>query len=309
MKTLIHTNLIPWMNPKNVSPICCFSFISAGERRQSKTLVVKCSSSENGGLKDVVSGLVDQRVEELLNKEENKVLLDGLTKANERVELAKKELAEFDKKQLEDVQMKNYVNQLESRTSEIEECQREILEAKAMIREAELSLSGNIDEADADVFEENDKNVVEVDKNTERLESVKAASIAAVIGTIAAIPISLSQVTDITELILPLGITFVSCALFGVTFRYTVRRDLDDSHLKSGISAAFACVKGLAVLEAGPRLELDSQSFLSHAVDGAVNVAENLLIFVFASVALDFCFKMRLLSPFPVKRKSVSQLR
>ncbi|KAI3894937.1 hypothetical protein MKX03_022875 [Papaver bracteatum] len=284
MKTLIHTNLIPWMNPKNVSPICCYSFISVGERRQSKALVVKCSSSENGGLKDVVSGLVDQRVEELLNKEENKVLLYGLTKANERVELAKKELAEFDKKQLEDVQMKNYVNQLESRTSEIEECQREILEAKAMIREAELSLSGKIDD---------------VDKNTERLESVKAASIAAVIGTIAAIPISLSQVTGITELILPLGITFVSCALFGVTFRYTIRRDLDDSHLKSG----------LAVLEAGPPLELDTQSFLSHAVDGAVSVAENLLIFVFASVALDFCFKMRLLSPFPVKRKSVSQLR
>ncbi|XP_026391505.1 uncharacterized protein LOC113287060 [Papaver somniferum] len=308
MKTLIHTNLIPWMNPKNISPTCCYSFISVGERRQSKALVVKCSSSENGGLKDVVSGLVDQRVEELLNKEENKVLLDGLTKANQRVELAKKELAEFDKKQFEDVQMKNYVNQLESRTSEIEECQREILEAKAMIREAELSLSGKIDDAD-DVLEENDKNVVEVDKNTERLESVKAASIAAVIGTIAAIPISLSQVTGITELILPLGITFVSCALFGVTFRYTIRRDLDDSHLKSGVSAAFACVKGLAVLEAGPPLELDTQSFLSHAVDGAVHVAENMLIFVFASVALDFCFKMRLLSPFPVKRKSVSQLR
>ncbi|KAI3952696.1 hypothetical protein MKX01_013658 [Papaver californicum] len=308
MKTLIHSNLIPWINPKNVSPICCFSFISVRERRQSKALVVKCSL-ENGGLKDVVSGLVDKRVEQLLNKEENKVLLDGLTKANERVELAKKELAEFDKKQLEDAQMKNYVNQLESRTSEIAECQREILEAKAMIREAELSLSGKIDDDADDVLEEKEENVVEIDKNTERLESVKAASVSAVIGTLAAIPISLTPVTGITELILPLGITFVSCALFGVTFRYTIRRDLDDSHLKSGISAAFACVKGLAVLEAGPPLELDTQSLLSHAVDGAVNISENLLIFVFASVALDFCFKMRLLSPFPVKRRSVSQLR
>ncbi|KAI3996236.1 hypothetical protein MKX01_026704 [Papaver californicum] len=306
MKTLlIHTNLISWTNPKNVSP----SFFSFRESRQSKALVVVKCSLENGGLKDVVSGLVDKRVEQLLNKEENKVLLDGLTKANERVELAKKELAEFDKKQLEDAQMKNYVNQLESRTSEIAECQREILEAKAMIREAELSLSGKIDDAADDVLEEKEENVVEIDKNTERLESVKAASVSAVIGTLAAIPISLTQVTGITELILPLGITFVSCALFGVTFRYTIRRDLDDSHLKSGISAAFACVKGLAVVGAGPPLELDTQSLLSHAVDGAVNVSENLLIFVFASVALDFCFKMRLLSPFPVKRRSVSQLR
>ncbi|MCL7043601.1 hypothetical protein MKW94_000869 [Papaver nudicaule] len=171
-----------------------------------------------------------------------------------------------------------------------------------MVLEAERSLSGNID-AD-DVLEENES--VQVDKNTERLESVKAASIAAVIGTLAALPISLYQVTDITELLLPLGVTFVSCALFGVTFRYTVRRDLDDSHLKSGVSGAFACVKGLAALGAGPPLELDTASFLSHAVDGAVYVAENLLIFVFASVALDFCFKTRLLSPFPMK-KSASQ--
>ncbi|MCL7049678.1 hypothetical protein MKW94_001137, partial [Papaver nudicaule] len=233
MKTLIHPNLTPWANPKNAS----FSFSTIPKRQ---LVVVKCSL-ENGGLKDVVSGLVDKRVEEMLNKEENKGLLDGLTKANERVEFAKKQLADFDKQQQLDQteQMNNYVSQLEIRTSEIAECQREIDEAKAMVLEAERSLSGNIDSDDA--LEENES--VQVDKNTERLESVKAASISAVIGTLAALPISLYQVTDITELILPLGITFVSCALFGVTFRYTIRRDLDDSHLKSGVSGAFACVK------------------------------------------------------------------
>ena len=36
----------------------------------------------------------------------------------------------------------------------------------------------------------------------------------------------------------------------------------------------------------GPPLELNTGSFLSHALDGAVNVSENLFLFVFASVGL-----------------------
>ncbi|OVA20650.1 hypothetical protein BVC80_883g23 [Macleaya cordata] len=310
MKTLIDPSLIPLLNPKNLLPTR-FSTSSPTSIRtfkrfpsSSKTLIVKCSleERENGGLKNALSGIVDKRVEELLNKEENRVLLDGLNKASQRVEMAKKELAEIERQELEAAQLKNYVNQLESRTSEIAECQREILEARAMVEEAERSLS---EKMDGDILEERDG---EIDKDEERLESIKAASVSAVIGTLAGLPISLSQVTSSTELILPLAISFISCALFGVTFRYTIRRDLDDIHLKTGVSAAFASVKGLAVLGAGPPLELDIASFLSHAVDSAVYVSENLFIFVFAAVGLDFCFKMRFLSPFPIK-KSVSQLR
>lgn len=65
---------------------------------------------------------------------------------------------------------------------------------------------------------------------------------------------------------------------------------------------------GLATLGAGPPLELDMGSFLSHAFDGILYVSENLFIFVFASVGLDFCFKMGFLSPFPIK-KSVSMTK
>lgn len=83
-----------------------------------------------------------------------------------------------------------------------------------------------------------------MNKDKERLESVKAASVSAVIGTLAELPISLTRVTSNSELILPLAITFVSCALFGVTFRYAIRRDLDNFQLKSGTSAAFGFVKG-----------------------------------------------------------------
>lgn len=101
-----------------------------------------------------------------------------------------------------------------------------------MVEEAERSLSINMEEKG------------EISREEERWESVKAASVAALVGTLAAAPIYLTKVTSSTELLLPLGVTFASCALFGVTFRYAVRRDLDDSHLKSGASAAFAVVKG-----------------------------------------------------------------
>ncbi|XP_010273359.1 PREDICTED: uncharacterized protein LOC104608927 [Nelumbo nucifera] len=273
----------------------------------SRILLVKCSSEERteGNLKNALSGMVDKRVEELLNREENRALLDDLDKASQRVEMARKELAEIERQQIEAAQLRDYVNQLESRASEIAECQKEILEAKAMVEEAERSLSINMNDLESAVNFKDKKNEG-IDKGEERWESIKAASISAIVGTIAGLPISVSQVSSSAQLILPLAITFISCSLFGVTFRYTIRRDLDNIQLKTGTSAAFSFVKGLGALGAGPPLELDIGSFLSHAVDGAVYVSENLFIFAFSAVALDFCFKMRLLSPFPIK-KSVTR--
>ncbi|KAK9145726.1 hypothetical protein Sjap_005629 [Stephania japonica] len=248
-----------------------------------------------------LAGVVDERVRELLKREENRGLLDGLEKASLRVELAKRELEEIERREIEAARMRDYVDQLESRASEIAECQREIYEARAMVEEAENSLSlktdgvGSIDNL---VQKESE----EIGKDEERWESIKAASVSALVGTLAGLPISFSQATSNEQLILPLAITFVSCALFGITFRYTIRRDLDNIQLKSGTSAAFGIVKGLAALGAGPPLELNNASLWSHIVDGATLVSENLFVFLFASVALDYCFKMRLLSPFPVKR-------
>lgn len=271
-----------------------------------RALTVKCSkngslgsiSGENGGnFKDILSGMVDERVEELLNKEENRVLLDGLEKATQRVEMAKRELAEIEKQEIEAKMTRDYINQLEAKASEIAECQKEILQARAMVEEAEQSLT-----LDGGRGMDSERKVMY--KNEERLESIKAALISAVIGTFAGLPISLSRVTNYSELILPLAITFASCALYGVTFRYAIRRDLDDFHLKSGTCAAFGIVKGLATLEGGPPLQLDADSLLSHAFDGAVYVSENLLIFLFAAVGLDFFIKLRILSPFPIDRSA-----
>ncbi|CAL5437895.1 unnamed protein product [Camellia sinensis] len=285
-------------------------------------ITVKCSNNSEqgqsdgvgggGGLKEVLSGMVDERVEELLNREENRVLLDGLEKATQRVEIARRELAEIQKQEIEAKQLREYVNQLESRTSEdfdelynayvlkIAECEKEILEARAMVEEAQRSL--NIDGDDYAIIEEVETE--EIDRNEERLESIKAASISALVGSLAGLPIFFTQVTDISQLILPLATTFISCALFGVTFRYAVRRDLDNFQLKTGTCAAFAFVKGVGTVDGGPPLELEIGSFLSHALIGAVYISENLLIFLFAAVALDFCYKMRVLSPFPIQKSA-----
>lgn len=87
--------------------------------------IAKCSSESNDGgqsnvnLNNALSSLVGQQVEQLLNKEENKDLLDGLEKASMRVEIAKKQLAEIEKQELELKRFKDYVNQLENRALEV----------------------------------------------------------------------------------------------------------------------------------------------------------------------------------------------
>lgn len=70
-------------------------------------------------MKNALSSMVGEQVEELLNREENRSLLDGLEKASMRVEIAKKQLAEIEKQELELKRFKDYVSQLENRASEV----------------------------------------------------------------------------------------------------------------------------------------------------------------------------------------------
>ncbi|KAL8090701.1 uncharacterized protein LOC141698701 [Apium graveolens] len=276
-------HISPFLSSSSSLKFKCFSTNINGENK-----------NQQGGLKDVVYGIVDEQVQSLLEKEENKGLLNGLEKAAERVEIARMELAEIEKQEAEAKRVQDYVKQLEARASEIEECQREILEASQLVKEAERSLAVGPDD-----LTENE--IKAIRKNKERLESIKAAIVAALVGTLAGLPFSLARPTNITELIIPLGITFASCALYGVTYRYVIRRDLEDIHLKTGAAAAFGIVKGLAAVGGGPPLEFNANSFLSHAYDGGISVSENLLIFLFATVGLDFCMKLRIISPFPIE--------
>ncbi|AQK57350.1 hypothetical protein ZEAMMB73_Zm00001d052497 [Zea mays] len=119
-------------------------------------------------------------------------------------------------------------------------------------------------------------------------------------------PISFYQVEDLPQLFLRSSIVFISCALFGVTCWYAVRRDLDNIQLETGPPATFAFVRVLALLESGRTLVLSIDtliSVISVTLDAAVSVVDNILIFLPAAVALDYCFKMRFLSPFPRRKQ------
>lgn len=70
-------------------------------------------------MKKSLSGIVGNQVEELLSREENKNLLDGLEKASARVEVAKRELAEIERRELEAKLLQDYLDKLESRAAEV----------------------------------------------------------------------------------------------------------------------------------------------------------------------------------------------
>lgn len=255
---------------------------------------LRCSSGGGGDDRSLAGEAVSGMVDEILKREENKALLDGLEEASRRVERAREAMADIERRKFEASQAKEIVSQLENRKLDIEKSQRELLEARAMVDKAERSLSTNINSED----DEGEA----IDKALERVESIKTASVSAITGTLAALPIYMYQDTSYIQLALHLATIFISCALFGVTFRYTVRRDLDNVQLKAGTSAAFGLVRGFAALGAEKLLELDASSLVSFSIDGTVLVFESIFIFLSASIALDFCLKTRLLSPFPVRK-------
>ncbi|KAJ0736682.1 hypothetical protein HanOQP8_Chr06g0207701 [Helianthus annuus] len=182
-------------------------------------------------------------------------------------------LDRFDKPDIKKQESMKNINQLES---EIAGLQKQLLEAKTMMDEAQIG--------------ETERNPME-----EKLESVKAASISAIVGTLASLPFALSHVTNMYDLTVSSAIFIITCALYGATYRYIIRRDLDDAHLKNGTSAAFGIVKGVATL--------DGQSSLD-AFSGAICVSENVIIFFIAAAGLDICYKMGILNPFPLETRT-----
>jgi hypothetical protein len=104
----------------------------------------------------------------------------------------------------------------------------------------------------------------------ERIESVKAGLIAAMAGTVVTIGVLVGEYFG-ASLGLTLGdlgfahgldwlqsgvrvaIAIVSAFLFGATYRYVIRQDVNP-HLKSGVVAAFVVVRALSQLEGAQAL-------------------------------------------------------
>lgn len=87
-----------------------------------KTLTLKCCTSDGDTNDpppslsgDAVSGMVD----ELLRREENRNLLNGLQEASRRVDRAREALADIERQEVEACRAKEYVSQLERRKLEV----------------------------------------------------------------------------------------------------------------------------------------------------------------------------------------------
>ncbi|MFS7942107.1 hypothetical protein Hanom_Chr06g00484191 [Helianthus anomalus] len=182
-------------------------------------------------------------------------------------------LDRFDKPDIKKQESMKNINQLESQIAGL---QKQLSEAREMMDETDIG--------------EIERNPIE-----EKLESVKAASISAIVGTLASLPFALSHVTNMYDLTVSSAIFIITCALYGATYRYIIRRDLDDAHLKTGTSAAFGIVKGVATLDGQPSLD---------AFSAAICVSENVIIFFIAAAGLDICYKMGILRPFPLETRT-----
>lgn len=139
-------------------------------------------------------------------------------------------------------------------------------------------------------------------QDTDRIESGKAAAVAGAAGTLAALPFVLSDQGSGLAGVLTLGGVALSCLLFGLVYRYALRQDLANIQLKSGVVAAFGLVRGVAqgtdvLLAAGGEGASDFGAMLSALPSAALLAGESMLMFAFASAAVEFAFSQGLVKP------------
>lgn len=83
------------------------------------THTFRCTAGSDAGEPPLSGEAVSAMVDELLKKEENRELLDGLKEASRRVERAREAMAEIERRESEAAQAKKFVSQLESRKLEV----------------------------------------------------------------------------------------------------------------------------------------------------------------------------------------------
>lgn len=145
----------------------------------------------------------------------------------------------------------------------------------------------------------------------ERLESLKAGSLAALslllaFGLVAiANNLILAKLPALTtlqttaidlNLVVRCAIASISGFLFGVTYRYAIRRDTNPQ-LKAGVVLAFGLVRGLAQVD----VELSGHTSILLAKNIGFYAAlalESMLMFAIAAIILDFTIQRHWIEPF-----------
>ncbi len=143
------------------------------------------------------------------------------------------------------------------------------------------------------------------DLSAERIESLKAGTLAALSFTLAySIAVVVNslvlaeqfeglaalQITTVVNLLVQVAIAWISSFLFGITYRYVVRDD-ENSHLQEGAVLAFGLVRGLAPVEMEQNL---IGAFWPLGVFGV----ESVFCFLVARLTLDWAMQRHWVKPF-----------
>jgi hypothetical protein len=136
-----------------------------------------------------------------------------------------------------------------------------------------------------------------IDEAVERVESVKAAVVAGAGGGAVAAPLVVSQGGGTAAV----GAAALSCAAFGVTYRYAVRRDVENSELKGGVVGAFGLARGLSAADVYLRAaSLEGDLDVASYAQAALLAGQGVLTFAFAALALEQAFERGIVKPFGV---------
>ena len=126
-------------------------------------------------------------------------------------------------------------------------------------------------------------------KDRERIESAKVGTVSAIGGVLLSLPLALSQFSgNAFNQFADVGATALSCALFGVVYRYAVRENIDDFQLKGGVVGVFGLVLGVGQAEVFMDVASnnDELSFAAFAQAAAI-CGESVLVFLFAGLCVE----------------------
>ncbi|MEM7796707.1 MAG: hypothetical protein AAF579_19905 [Cyanobacteria bacterium P01_C01_bin.118] len=129
----------------------------------------------------------------------------------------------------------------------------------------------------------------------ERIESIKAGGVAGLTGLgIGAFLVALHPDVDgFNGYVLRIAVATVTAFLFGVTYRYIVRNDVNP-HLKSGAVGAFALTRSLGQLEG----MIPGDLTLADPILLGLPIAESFGLFMGIRLVLDLGLKQHWFQPF-----------
>ncbi len=218
-------------------------------------------------LKEESKKVASEAIEKLKTSNENE-LRETFQKTTERVVSAQ---SEAESAAMDELKIQ------EERMRKAEENLRAIAEETKRLREEGEGKGGENEE------------VKRGRKDRDRIESAKVGTVSAIGGVLLSLPLALSQFSgNAFNQFADVGATALSCALFGIVYRYAVRENIDDFQLKGGVVGAFGLVRGVGQAEVFMDVASnnDELSFAAFAQAAAI-CGESVLVFLFAGLCVE----------------------